>query len=243
MPGHGDFITSSFSNDYDWLSPGNSNLWQLFDPLNNPCPEGYKLPTQAELANELNSWTSYSLTGAFGSPLKLSAAGTRHVLTGSLESVGSLGNYWSRTAIGLSQGTRVSYIAIHGNPQNTGLRTGVPADGKSVRCIKYVGGTVGSVDTLACGLGIDTGTLISGVAASDVTGKIFYGGGNGLVHYGQQVASTGVTGLTATLNPGTFNVGTGSLTYTISGTPSGAGTASFGVNIGGQICTYTRNVE
>ena len=41
---------------------------------------------------------------------------------------------------------------------------------------------------------------------------------------------------------GNFATGAGSLTYTITGTPSGAGTASFAINIGGQSCTLTRTV-
>jgi uncharacterized protein (TIGR02145 family) len=40
----------------------------------------------------------------------------------------------------------------------------------------------------------------------------------------------------ATLPPGTFVYGAGTLDYFISGTPSGAGTASFALNIGGASC-------
>jgi uncharacterized protein (TIGR02145 family) len=67
-----------------------------------------------------------------------------------------------------------------------------------------------------------------------------YTGGNGGVHNGQTVISTGVTGLTATLTPGTFANGASNLTYTITGTPASIGTASFALNIGGQACTLTR---
>jgi hypothetical protein len=69
-----------------------------------------------------------------------------------------------------------------------------------------------------------------------------YTGGNGGTHNGQTVTSTGVTGLTAALTSGSFASGNGSLTYTITGTPSGGGTASFALNIGGQNCTLTRTV-
>jgi uncharacterized protein (TIGR02145 family) len=71
---------------------------------------------------------------------------------------------------------------------------------------------------------------------------IDYTGGNGGPHNGQVVSSTGVTGLTATLQAGTFANGNGSLTYTITGTPSTGGTASFAMNIGGRTCTLTRIV-
>jgi hypothetical protein len=49
--------------------------------------------------------------------------------------------------------------------------------------------------------------------------------------------------LTATLSAGTFANGGGSLVYTITGTPSNSGTASFALNIGGQTCTLTRAVN
>jgi hypothetical protein len=75
-----------------------------------------------------------------------------------------------------------------------------------------------------------------------VNSVIPYTGGNGGAHNGQTVASTGITGLTATLAPGNFASGSGSLTYTITGTPSGTGTASFALNIGGQSCTLNRTV-
>jgi uncharacterized protein (TIGR02145 family) len=56
------------------------------------------------------------------------------------------------------------------------------------------------------------------------------------------VTSTGVTGLTATLQAGTFANGNGNLTYTITGTPSTSGTAIFALNIVGKTCTVTRTV-
>jgi hypothetical protein len=70
-----------------------------------------------------------------------------------------------------------------------------------------------------------------------VSASVPYTGGNGGAHNGQTVASTGVTGLTATLSPGGFADGSGSITYTITGTPASGGTASFALSIGGQTCT------
>lgn len=86
------------------------------------------------------------------------------------------------------------------------------------------------------------GTLTSGVSASGVSTTIPYTGGNGSAYAAQAVASTGITGLTATLDAGNFANGNGTLTYTITGTPSDTGTATFNINIGGQTCTFTRNV-
>ena len=101
----------------------------------------------------------------------------------------------------------------------------------------------GTITTLDCAGAAHNGTLTAGTAAATgVTSVISYTGGNGGAHAGQVVTSTGVTGLTATLSAGDFANGNGTLTYTITGTPSGAGTASFAINIGGQSCTLTRTV-
>lgn len=101
----------------------------------------------------------------------------------------------------------------------------------------------GSITAINCASSTSTGFLTSGVIASGVSSSIPYTGGNGGPHQGQTVTSTGVTGLTATLAPGSFATGAGSLTYTITGTPSAAGNANFAINIGGRTCTLTRNVE
>ena len=50
-PESGDFIFTSQS-PHDWLSPQNDNLWQGINGVNNPCPEGYRIPTQAEWDEE-----------------------------------------------------------------------------------------------------------------------------------------------------------------------------------------------
>jgi len=101
----------------------------------------------------------------------------------------------------------------------------------------------GSIISLNCTETTNTGTLTQGTAASGVSISVPYTGGNGGPHNGQTVTSTGVTGLTAELVAGNFATGTGALTYTITGTPSTSGTASFALNIGGQSCTLTRTVS
>jgi uncharacterized protein (TIGR02145 family) len=87
-----------------------------------------------------------------------------------------------------------------------------------------------------------TGTLAAGTTASGVSALVLYAGGNGGPHGGQTVTSTGVTGLTATLAAGNFASGAGILTYTISGIPAAAGTASFALSIGGQSCALELTV-
>ncbi len=101
---------------------------------------------------------------------------------------------------------------------------------------------VGTITSLACNSATYSGFLMSGSAANSVSVSVSYSGGNGAPHNGQSVASTNVTGLTASLSSGVFATGSGTLTYTITGVPSSSGIASFALNIGGQTCALTFSV-
>src|SRR5690606_15728492 len=96
-PGHDNFITSGISSPYDWRSPQNDNLWQGVSGINNPCPMGYRLPTEAEWEEERTSWNTNDAAGAFASPLKLPVSGFRFYSNGNLTYVGFGGFYWSST--------------------------------------------------------------------------------------------------------------------------------------------------
>jgi uncharacterized protein (TIGR02145 family) len=128
-PGHGDFITNG-SSPYDWRDPQNDNLWQGVNGTNNPCPSGYRLPTDAEWQAELDSWSSDDAAGAFASPLKLPVAGRRGYSDGSLNIVGSGGYYWSSTV----GGANASYLSFYGSGAD--MFSNRRAVGFSVRCLK-----------------------------------------------------------------------------------------------------------
>jgi len=128
-PGHGDFITSN-SDPYDWRSPQNDNLWQGVSGTNNPCPSGYRLPTEVEWEAERASWGSNDAAGAFASPLKLPMAGYRLHSNGSLILVGSFGEYWSSTV----DGTDSRSLRFENNHAQMG--SDFRALGFSVRCLK-----------------------------------------------------------------------------------------------------------
>lgn len=100
-----------------------------------------------------------------------------------------------------------------------------------------------TLTTLSCGSATHIGTLKAGQLASGVVTSIPYTGGNGAVYSSVSVASTGVTGLTAIASYGTFASGAGSFPLLIFGTPSGTGTATFNITIGGQSCSFTRTVN
>ena len=62
----------------DWRSPQSNNLWQGVNGVNNPCPGGYRLPTDAELFAERTSWNDNTTwSGGFLTPLKFPMAGHR----------------------------------------------------------------------------------------------------------------------------------------------------------------------
>lgn len=139
----------------------------------------------------------------------------------------------------LGNGTLTYHIS--GIPSSTGTASFALNMGNQV-CVLTRTVDPGSISGLSCSTAVNNGSLIANASASNVSSVISYNGGNGGSHTGQTVASTGVTGLTATLAPGSFASGSGTLTYTITGTPSGTGTASFAINIGGQSCTLTRTI-
>ena len=133
-------------------------------------------------------------------------------------------------------------FTITGTPSAAGTASfAINIAGQSCTFTRVVN-PLGTISALNCSASTNNGALVVGVAASNVSSIIPYTGGNGSAHVGQIVTSTGVTGLTATLAPGSFANGNGSLTYTITGTPSAVGTANFALNIGGQTCGFSRTV-
>lgn len=98
VPGHGDFITTGT----DWISLlPNNNLWQGASGTNNPCPAGFRIPTEAEWQTEIDSWSGLNSASAFASPLKLVVAGQRQGSDGIVYSAGIYGKYWSSTVEGV----------------------------------------------------------------------------------------------------------------------------------------------
>jgi uncharacterized protein (TIGR02145 family) len=59
------------TNQRDWLSTSNNNLWQGVNGINNPCPKGFRIPTKQEWLDEIATWSPNNASGAYASPLKL----------------------------------------------------------------------------------------------------------------------------------------------------------------------------
>lgn len=127
-PGHANFITN-VNSPADWRNPQNTNLWQGVSGINNPCPSGWRIPTEAEWTAERTSWGSQNSAGAFASPLKLTVAGPRSLIDGSFNA-GSLGYYWSSSA----DGTNSRHLFF--NSSSAVMLSNYRAYGLTVRCLK-----------------------------------------------------------------------------------------------------------
>jgi hypothetical protein len=104
-------------------------------------------------------------------------------------------------------------------------------------------------DTTAVISGLDCASVSFSAAAVattsySATATVPYSGGNGKTYAGGTiVSSTGVIGLTATLQTGKLATGSGNLSFSVSGTPATAGTASFTISFGSQNCSIALAVS
>lgn len=130
VPGHNKFIKAP-NSPFDWISPQNPNLWKGVNGINNPCPTGYRPPTDTEWNIEFTSWSTPNAEGAFASPLKLLMAGYRDCNESIVYGEGLGGIYWSCT---VSDGS--SWYLGFDNSDVTLINDGNRAHGMSVRCIK-----------------------------------------------------------------------------------------------------------
>lgn len=128
-PNHNLFITSSSIYNYDWRTAQINNLWQGVNGANNPCPTGFRLPTNNELDSERLSWSTNNSVGAYNSVLKMPMAGYRSNY-GVISSHGSNGYYYSSSIIN----NQSRALCIYNNNALTDYS--YYSNGLSVRCIK-----------------------------------------------------------------------------------------------------------
>lgn len=126
VPANSLFITES-SSPNDWRSTPDDTLWKTDGTgTNEVCPNGFRLPTEAE-------FTSLGLSDSQDAynKIKLTVAGYRSYVDGVLRNVGGYGNYWTATVDG--EKSRVLRMSAGGASYFISYRR---ADGLSVRCIK-----------------------------------------------------------------------------------------------------------
>lgn len=142
-PGHSDFIAVG-SEPHDWRSPQNDNLWQGVNGINNPCPSGYRVPTEAELNEERLSWSSNDIYGAYASPLALAFTNYRDYSGDFGSAMMAVSLYWSST-VNINESdiltSSVLYFrrgdaGIANSGGNSSYGEGRRVFGYGVRCIK-----------------------------------------------------------------------------------------------------------
>ena len=140
-----EFITNGdITTNCDWRFPQKDDLWLStsgIKTVNDPCPEGWRLPTnnewQAVLDNNTTQWNNTGTRGRLITPkcestptLFLPAAGTRYNHDGSLSSAGTTGYYWSSSV----KGTDAWDLRFASSDIGTTYRFS-RAFGLSVRCV------------------------------------------------------------------------------------------------------------
>jgi uncharacterized protein (TIGR02145 family) len=99
LPGTAVFITPKVL-PYDWRSDNNNSRWQGEASSTNPCPYGFRVPTEAELQEEINDYKITNETSNFASVHKFPMAGFRQYPDGGAVSSAIYGYYWTSSVSG-----------------------------------------------------------------------------------------------------------------------------------------------
>jgi uncharacterized protein (TIGR02145 family) len=129
-PGHANYIYYN-SSPYDWRNPQSGSLWQGVSGTNNPCPTGFRMPTQSEWSAWVSAGGITNSATAYSSPLKLTLTGYRTYQAGAVSEAGVTGHYWSSSVTGTS-----SYVMRFTTSAMNSALSAMRALGGSVRCVK-----------------------------------------------------------------------------------------------------------
>ena len=173
--------------------------------------------------------------------------GVAYALGTTVNSTGVTGLTAMLQAGTLANGTSAAIFSISGTPIAAGTANfAISLGGQSCTLSLTVNNTtptVPTISTLSCNSATFSTSATVNTAYSG-TAAVSYTGGNGLAYTtGASIPSTGVTGLTATLQSGTLANGFGSVIYSVLGTPTSLGTANFAISMGGQSCTLSLTIN
>ena len=144
------FFKSTSEYNYDWLYPQDDNLWNSGTEENpvkteyDPCPEGWRVPTDAELEELNNNYSSFITVGdqkgryfcgdytyLDNAPqVFFPAAGAREYSGGNASGRGIGGGYWSSTPL------RSNAYRLSSSNGGVNMNNHYRAGGHSVRCVQ-----------------------------------------------------------------------------------------------------------
>ncbi|PRB01994.1 hypothetical protein CQ046_13595 [Chryseobacterium sp. MYb7] len=130
-PNNGGLFISTTTSNGDWRSPQNNNLWQGVAGINNPCPSGFRVPTQAEINAEIGSINNTA--DAFGSVFKFPASGIVGYNVNNITSAGVGLNLTSSDVSTTGAGRQYTNFTA---TTKTFVGNGGRGSGTPVRCIK-----------------------------------------------------------------------------------------------------------
>jgi len=154
------------------------------------------------------------------------------------------GAWWTSTSI---SSTNASFFSIFHTSANVTTGSEVKKEGLSIRLVRAAPTPTPSCLISCSPRAITTAPdpliLNPGVAAN-FTISVPYVNGNGLAFTIPSVSSTGATGLTIASLSGTLINGSGTLVFSVTGTPSASGTALFNLDIfDNEICPLAYTVQ
>lgn len=148
-----DFITATNAATGSWFTSSatfdGNRIWNGVDGINNPCPPGWQVPTEAEWNNIVGYDHGFD---AYDSPLRIHKGGHRQTTGNYVSSTGGASIHASNTR---PTGTNASfrYFDINPTTSRNSIGTWGTALGTHVRCIDSGATAITTTSSLTAGAG------------------------------------------------------------------------------------------